>query len=450
MNHEETRKSGVPLTSLHGIEVRPIRRDERTRWDELMRQYHYLGLHSLIGESIRYLAIHQGQWLALIGWSAAAFKCKVRDQWIGWPSFLQYQRLPFIANNGRFLILPDIHIPNLASRALALNLKRLSCDWQTFYGHPLYLAETFVDPQYFKGTCYNAQGWEFLGYTRGFAKCANRYYPHNQPKMVFVHPLVPDVKRKLSELGPDSPFTRKEVKPMNLSLKQAEDLKERLSQISDPRMPRGKRHRKLSVLMIAICALLCSASNYAAIAQWTKSCTQNMLKRLGCRFNRKTGQYEYPSEPTIRRFLQGVDAEAVDAAVYGWLQTLCGKDDALAIDGKTLKGARQQDGHTIHLLSAFLQQKGVVIAQCAVDHKTNEIPALRTLLDPLDIKDRVVTLDALHTQKDTARYIVEEKKADYLFTVKDNQSTLKQDIEDLGLVSFPPSAPNNRQTSRTP
>ena len=101
MNHEETRKSGVPLTSLHGIEVRPIRRDERTRWDELMRQYHYLGLHSLIGESIRYLAIHQGQWLALIGWSAAAFKCKVRDQWIGWPSFLQYQRLPFIANNGR-------------------------------------------------------------------------------------------------------------------------------------------------------------------------------------------------------------------------------------------------------------------------------------------------------------------------------------------------------------
>ena len=164
---------------------------------------------------------------------------------------------------------------------------------------------------------------------------------------------------------------------MNLSLKQAEDLKERLSQIPDPRMPRGKRHRKLSVLMIAICALLCSASNYAAIAQWTKSCTQNVLKRLGCRFNRKSGQYEYPSEPTIRRFLQGVDAEAADIAVYGWLQTLCGKGDALAIDGKTLKGARQQDGHTIHLLSAFLQQKGVVIAQCAVDHKTNEIPLNR-------------------------------------------------------------------------
>ena len=98
----------------------------------------------------------------------------------------------------------------------------------------------------------------------------------------------------------------------------------------------------------------------------------------------------------------------------------------------------------MHLLSAFLQQKGGVIAQCAVDQKTNEIPALRTLLDPLDIEDCVVTLDALHTQKETARYIVEEKKADYLFTVKNNQPTLKQDIEDLSLVSFPPSPPNGR------
>ena len=149
MNHEETRKSTVILDCFHDIEVRPINRDERYQWDELIRQHLYLGLHSLIGESIRYIAIHQGCWFALIGWSLAAFKCKVRDQWIGWPSFLQYKRLSFIANNICFLILPHVHIPNLASRVLALNLKRLSFDWQTFYGHPLYLAETFVDLQYF-------------------------------------------------------------------------------------------------------------------------------------------------------------------------------------------------------------------------------------------------------------------------------------------------------------
>lgn len=440
MSYEETRKSTVIMEHLRGMEVRPIKRDERSHWDELIRQHHYLGLHSLIGETIRYIAIYQGQWFALIGWSSAAFKCKVRDQWIGWHSFIQYRRLFFIANNSRFLILPDVRIPNLASRVLALNLKRLSRDWQMLYGHPIYLAETFVDPQYFKGTCYKAQGWTLLGYTRGFAKCANRYYPHNRPKMVFIRLVVPDGKRKLSEPYLDVHSTRKEVKPMKLSLKQAEALKERLSQIPDPRMPRGKRHRKLSVLTIAICSLLCSATSFAAIAQWATSCTQNMLKRLGCRFNTKTRQYEPPSEPTIRRFLQEVDAEAVDNALYGWLQSLSGQDSAIAIDGKTLKGARQENGRKVHLLSAFLQQKGGVIAQCAVDQKTNEIPALRTLLDPLDIKECVVTLDALHTQKETARYLVEEKKADYLFVVKDNQPTLKQHIEDLCLTNFPPSA----------
>ncbi|MFN3533748.1 MAG: ISAs1 family transposase, partial [Candidatus Brocadia sp.] len=175
----------------------------------------------------------------------------------------------------------------------------------------------------------------------------------------------------------------------------------------------------------------------AAIAAWAKSCNQNMLKRLGCRFNPKTRLYEPPSEPTIRCFLQNVDAEAVDTAIYGWLRSLCKEDTTIAIDGKTLNGAYQENGQKIHLLTAFLQQKGVVIAQCPVESKTNEIPSLQTLLDPLDIKGHVITCDALHTQKDTARYIVEGKKADYLFTVKDNQPTLKQDIKDLCLVSFP-------------
>ncbi|OOP56253.1 MAG: hypothetical protein AYP45_10090 [Candidatus Brocadia carolinensis] len=101
------------------------------------------------------------------------------------------------------------------------------------------------------------------------------------------------------------------------------------------------------------------------------------------------------SESTLRRFLQDVDAEAVDAALYGWLQSLSRKDTTLAIDGKTLRGAYQENGRKIHLLSAFLQQKCVVIAQCPVDSKTNEIPALQTLLGPLDIKDHIVTGDAL-------------------------------------------------------
>ena len=163
-----------------------------------------------------------------------------------------------------------------------------------------------------------------------------------------------------------------------------------------------------------------------------------MLKRLGCRLNPKTRRYEPPSEPTIRRLLQSIDADAVDQAFSDWFCSLTGEGLAIAIDGKTLKGARQKDGSSVHLLSAFLHQKGIVIAQREVTSSTNEIPVARQLLEPLNIQGSVVTLDALHTQKDTADFIVNKKNADYLFTVKDNQPSLKQHIKDLGMVAFPP------------
>jgi hypothetical protein len=100
----------------------------------------------LFGKTLRYVATIEGHWLALLGWQAAALKCAARDGWIGWPRVLHYQRLHVLANNARFLILPSVgQVPNLASRVLAPNLRRLSADWQRVHGHPLLLAETFVD-----------------------------------------------------------------------------------------------------------------------------------------------------------------------------------------------------------------------------------------------------------------------------------------------------------------
>lgn len=443
MSHGVKTRSKNLLRILRCVEVRPINRNERPLWDGLMRKYHYLGLHSLVGESLRYVAIFQGHWLGLVGWSAAALKCKARDQWIGWPPLLQWQRLRLLANNTRFLILPHINIPNLASCILAINLKRLSQDWQAVYGHPIWLVETFVDPRYFKGTSYKAAGWILLGHTRGFAKCSDSYNRHDHPKMVFVRVVHKYAKEKLC-----TPYLaiklNKAVKPMKLSEKHADELMKRLAQIPDPRMPRGIRHRKLSVMAIAICALMGNAHSFAAIAEWAKRCSQNMLKRLGCRYNKKTKRYEPPSEPTIRRFLQSLEAEAVDEVLYGWLQSLSHNDSPIAVDGKTLKGARQENGRQVHLLSAFLHQQGMVVAQRQVESTTNEITTVCPLLETLDLEGRLVTLDAIHTQKDTARYLVEEKNADYLFIVKNNQSTLKKDIEELSMLDFPPSAPNHR------
>lgn len=424
---------------------------EQAEWERLMTLHHYLGFRCLVGESMRYVALLEGRWVAILGWSAAAFKCRHRDTLIGWRPHIQWQRLKLIANNSRFLILPDVRIKNLASKSLALNVKRLSDDWQAVYGHPLLLAETFVDDSRFKGTCYRAAGWLPLGKTRGFNRNGGRYYYHGAPKTILVRPLTHDALRLLADPLPHPEFLTQEV-AMNLEAVEIDTsggLVDHLQMVPDPRMKRGVRHRILSVLTVAICAILSGARSYVAIGEWAQRTDQQMRKRMGCKFHKQKQCFIAPSEPTLRRAIQGVDAVAVDSAINAWLQQqILSGGDALAIDGKTSRGSMNRQGNRTHLLSAFLHKQGVVIAQQAVGVKSNEIKAVRPLLADLDIVGMVVTADAMHTQTDTARFLVEEKGAEYLFTVKDNQPTMKQDIDTLAMESFPPSARDGRQRPR--
>lgn len=231
---------------------------------------------------------------------------------------------------------------------------------------------------------------------------------------------------------------------MKLSDKDSDMLHKALLTIPDCRMPRGIRHNKLAILSIAICATLCGATGFDDVALWGKACSQKMRKRLRCRKDPKTGLYVTPSEPAIRRFIQAVDAEAVDKTVSGWVQSTVERGLVAAMDGKTLKGARTTNGGQVKLLSAFLPDQGAVLAQQEIPSGTNEITVVKALLETVPLEGAVVTADAMHTQKKTAAYIVEEKKADYVFTVKDNQPSLLEAIEDLNMVAFPPSAPNVR------
>lgn len=426
------------------LTVRPIRREESGRWRQLMRQHHYLGFERIVGEALCYVASRGSQWLALLGWGSAALKCAPRDQWIGWDRALQFRRLPLIVNNVRFLILPGCNEPNLASRLLALNLKRLSADWQQYFGHPVLLAETFVDGSRFRGTCYRAAGWQLLGSTRGFAKCNRRYWRHDQPKLVLVRPLVANaVSCLVAPFLPPLTPNRKEVPWMMdvncLPLQGEGGLMDLLHSTVDPRKPRGVRHPVATIVAIAICAALSGARSFCAIAEWAQGLSRGALRTLGSQ--RPTP----PSEPTIRRVLQRLDADRLDVQIGTWLAAqhpLAGR--GLGVDGKTLRGGHDTHQPAPHLLSAILHQEAIVLGQVAVEATTNEIPKLPQLLDPLPIQGAVVTADALHTQHDTARYIVENKHADYLFTVKDNQATLRQDIEALNLSAFPPSAHHPR------
>jgi predicted transposase YbfD/YdcC len=234
-----------------------------------------------------------------------------------------------------------------------------------------------------------------------------------------------------------------------MSAKQMEDLYERLRRLPECRKRRGLRHHFATVLTISMGAILSGARSYVAIAEWAGKLTQNHLKRLRARRDPETGQYEAPSEPTIRRVLQRADAEAVDRSLGEWLLSTTDEKGGIAVDGKTLKGARRPDGSQVHLLSAFLHQQGVTVAQREVGEKTNEIPEMIPLLAPLDLKDRVVTADSLHTQRETARFIVEEKGADYIFIVKENQKTLHEDIKTLPEEDFSPSVQDGGQRTRT-
>jgi hypothetical protein len=420
------------------VVVRLVRSEERARWRQLMNTHHYLGFRPIVGESLWYVATRGEQWAALLAWGAAALKCGPRDAWIGWTPALKFRRLHLIANNVRFLILPGLQPSHLASQILARNVKRLSADWERYYGHPLLLVETFVDATRFRGTCYRAAGWQALGLTRGFAKRGRGYVAHGQPKLVFVRALHPQARHYLhSPLWASLPCSRKENRSMidvnRLPLEGEGGLIEMLRTVVDPRKPRGVRHPVVTVVAIAVCAALSGARGFNAIAEWAKDLPRDTLRRLGSK------RWTPPSEPTLRRVLQRLDAEALDAKIWPWLLEHCpGESRAVSVDGKTLRRAHDAGQKPPHLLSAVLHQEGLVIAQREVGEKTNEIPEVPRLLAPLPLEGAVVTLDTMHTQVATARYLVEEKKADYLFTVKDNQPTLKQDITDLHLEALPP------------
>lgn len=436
--HQPTDDSNRPV--LTQIRVRLVKPGEKERWNKLMRVHHYLGFKGFIGQSLRYLAEADGRWLALLGWQAAALKCQARDRWIGWPPVLQYRRLHLIANNSRFLILPGCHYRNLASRVLAQNLKRLAADWQAVHGSPLLLAETFVDPERFTGACYKAANWLVLGRTRGFAKKQQTYRQHDRSKLVLVYPLHRRTRERLAD--PQWQPRSMTMNPKALTIKQLEGLQQMLKSLPDCRRRRGIRRRYFTVLTIALAAVLCGAKSFLALGEYAGSLTQAQLKRLGVRFNRHSGRHEPPSESTLRRVLQASDADALDEALGQWLFEQVKAPEAIAIDGKTLRGSRRPDGSQIHLLSAFLHQQGATIAQIEVGAKTNEIPEIKRLLEPLHIEGVVVTGDAMHTQRETARFIVESKKADYLFTVKENQPTLLDDLAALEESDFSPGAPD--------
>lgn len=416
---------------LDQLQVRLAQKNDLPRFNRLLDKHHYLKRIKPVGERLYYIVTDgQDHWVGLLVFSAAAHHLKHRDRWIGWSHRQREGRLALVVNNSRYCLLPDPAVPNLGTKVLGLVLKRLSADWQTHYGHPVLVAETFVDPDQFCGTVYKSNGWEELGQTDGWGRHARDYYvKHDKPKRLFVRELCPKGRRSL----------------------QAEHLKPELAVVEQKTIPRcGQRVREIrtliehfkkvpeyrehiesyplwSLLTIILLAVLCGAPRgQKDLAKFARGLTQPQRRALGIRPNPK-GKYPAPSQPTFCRLLQRVDAAQINQVILDIQAQVRGKPPAqelIVLDGK-----EPNHGGGESVLTAVCVPSQYYLGSALVDQKTNEIPVARELFGELDLAGRRVSLDALHTHDETARALVIDHGADYLLTVKDNQPHLRQAIE---------------------
>jgi len=181
------------------LELAPVEGKVESRsWREHVERYHYLGCRVPFGANLRYWVRNRDRELACLLWISPAWKMKPRDLWIGWSDEQRQRHLQWIVNNGRFLILPWVRVKGLASKILALSARQMPHDWQTRYGHRPLLLETLVDADRFRGTCYRAANWTYLGPTAGRGRMDREHKAHGQAiKDIYVYPLVRDARQRL-------------------------------------------------------------------------------------------------------------------------------------------------------------------------------------------------------------------------------------------------------------
>jgi hypothetical protein len=420
---------------------------DQRRLQSLLQEHHYLSSLKAVGERMLYAALDaQGRWLAVLIFSAAAKHLKHRDQWIGWTPAQRDRRLSLVANNSRFLILPEARQPNLGSKVLRLALERLSDDWQERYGHPVLVVETFVDPEQFRGTVYTAQGWEELGLTDGCGRHRRDYYvEHHKPKRLFVRELTRNARRSLQA---------EHLKPMLASVekkagarcyyKDAElrALTDHFRELPEYR-GRVESYPVWSLVTLMLVAMLCDAPRgQKDLAKLARRLTQYQRRALGIRPNPK-GYFPSPSQSTFSRLLSGLNAQALNEQLLQIQAKVRGQppgDELIVVDGK-----EPNHGPGDGILAAVTVPSQFYLGSAVVDTKTNEIPVARELFGRLDLAGRTVSMDALHTQDQTARELVLEHGAHYVLTVKDNQSTLRKNIDTavpIPPAGFSPSVPH--------
>lgn len=468
--------AGLPVEPrlLEEVTVRLIQTQEQRRLhDEWITRDHYLHNANAVGEVLRYIAEYRGEWVAVLTFCSGSLHLKPRDRFLHWSARQVCERRHLIAQNNRFLVLPATgRWPNLASRVLKLVHQRLSADWQTHFGHPVLLVETFVDPQRFRGTCYKAAGWQALGQTKGFERCGQDFYLETQhPKELWVRPLgakalaqlravelAPELRGQIPALPPPPPVKTSQMGSLWDHVRQ---------HLSDPRSPRGVRHQMASMVCLATLAVAAGCQGPHAIAQFAQSLNHGQRRGLRCRPRRgKRRQFEVPCERTFYRLFEMIPPEQLLKTYTEWMATMDPQRvTVLHLDGKVLKNADpapprlQQDPSLAQAAAAVdtpvqrqkpkaekaltlvnFQTPGQrLIDQIAVPQDTNEEAAVAAHLPTLELAGLTVIADAAHTTKANCRQITQVQGADYLFLLKGNQPHALAKAQQCLPGDFPPS-----------
>jgi hypothetical protein len=187
------------LKDLGLLEFRLVRRTtDEALFNGLIEHHHYLRYTQPVGEQLKYMIYALGRPIACVAWSSAARHLGPRDRFIGWSAEERRRNIRFIAYQSRYLILPWVRVPHLASHVLGRMAQMLPRDWERIYDHTIYYLETFTDPARWRGTCYRAANWIQLGLTTGRGKAANGHRPNRSLKQVWAYPLSRDFRRRLA------------------------------------------------------------------------------------------------------------------------------------------------------------------------------------------------------------------------------------------------------------
>jgi hypothetical protein len=468
---------------LEEVSLRLIEDSERERFDEELRTKHYLKNAQVVGRVLRYVAEYRGQWVALLVFSSPALHLKLRDQWLHWSPQQVKERRHLIAQNARFLVLAAPgQWPNLASRVLRLACERLASDWQVQFGYPVQVVETFVDPQRFRGTCYQVSGWQRLGPTQGFTRDWQDFYTDTRhPKELWVRPLTDEALAQLRapELPPAWADPQGPVPPAcPVPTARLDSLWERFHQdMTEPRKPRGIRHKLagfLSLIALAVCA---GCQGPHAIAQFAQSLTHPQRRRLRCRLRPgQTREYDVPCERTFRRLLPRVDAQELKDVLVDWMATEDPTPLAVVhVDGKVVKNAQPAPPRSPaqQLAAAAVEPSEIppelqkpkadkaltlvnfqttdqrLVDQVAVPRDTNEEAAVAAHLPQMDLAGVCLTADAAHTTKANCRQLSQGNGAEFFLFLKANQPLALAKAEQLLPGTLPPSGQHAGQRPRT-